>query len=75
VKTITNRVAIVAAIVLVAGISWFGIKQYRCKRRNVAFSRRVKTVEQDAYNQLKVGTKKDEVARFYTEHEIPFKVV
>jgi hypothetical protein len=75
VKTITSWFAIAAAILLVASISWFGIKQYRCKQRNAAFSRRVKIVEQDAHKQLKVGTKKDEVARFYTEHEIPFEVV
>jgi hypothetical protein len=75
VKTITSRVAIAAAIVLVAGISWFGIKQYRCKQRNAAFSRRVKIVEQDAHKQLKVGTKQKDVGRFYTEHKIPFEVV
>ena len=74
-KTIISRVTIAAAIVFVAGIGWFGIKQYRCKQRNAAFSRRVKIVEQDAHKQLKVGTKKDEVARFYTEHEIPFEIV
>jgi hypothetical protein len=75
VKTITSRVAIAATIILFAGIGWFGIKQYRCKQRNAAFSRRVKTVEQDAHKQLRVGTKKDDVARFYREHEIPFEVV
>jgi len=51
------------------------MKQYRCKQRNAAFSRRVKIVEQDAHKQRKVGTKKDGVARFYTEHKIPFDVV
>jgi hypothetical protein len=75
VKTITSRVAAAAAIVLVASASWFGIKQYRCKQRNAAFSRRIKIIEQDSRKQLKVGTKKNEVARFYTEHGIPFEVV
>jgi hypothetical protein len=75
VKTIARKVAIAAAIVPVAGIGWFGMKQYRCKQRNAAFSRRVKIVEQDAHKQRKVGTKKDGVARFYTEHKIPFDVV
>ena len=75
VKTITSRVAIAAAIVLAADISWSGIKQYRCKQRNAAFSRRLKIVEQDAHKQLRAGTKKDDVGRFYTEHKIPFEVV
>ena len=74
-KTITSRVAIAVAIVLVVGIGWFGTKQYRCTRRNAASSRRVKIVEQDAHRQLKVGSLKAEVARFYAEHEIPFEVV
>ena len=74
-KTITSGVAIAAAIVLVAGISWSGINQYRCKQRNAAFSQHVKIVEQDAHKQLRVGTKKDDVGRFYTEHKIPFEVV
>jgi hypothetical protein len=74
-KTTTRRVTIVVAIIFVAGIGWFGVKQYRCKQRGAAFSRRVKIVKQDARRQLIVGTNKDEVARFYTEHEIPFEVV
>lgn len=74
-KTITTSVAIAAVIVLAAGIGWFGIKQHRCKQRNAAFSRRIKIVEQDAHKQLRIGTNKDDVARFYTEHEIPFEVV
>ena len=32
-------------------------------------------MDQDAHKQLKVGTKKGEVTRFYSEHEIPFEVV
>ncbi len=75
VKTIISTVSIAAAIVLVACIGWFGIKQYRCKQRNTTFSRRIKIVDQDAHKQLKVGTKKGEVTRFYSEHEIPFEVV
>jgi hypothetical protein len=60
-------------------VSLFGLKQglhqIDCKKRNEAFSLRVKIVEQDAHKRLKVGTKKDDVARFYTQHEIPFQVV
>jgi hypothetical protein len=66
---------IVTAVIFVAGIGWFGMKQYRCKQRNAAFSRRIKIVKQDAHEQLKVGTRREDVARFYKAHEIPFEVV
>ena|SRR5215472_5304063 len=69
----------IAAVIVVAGMGWLGLKQYRrhidCKRRNEAFERRIDSIRQDAHNQLKVGAKKDDVARFYSEHEIPFQVV
>jgi hypothetical protein len=74
VKSVTSRIAIAAAIILVACVGWFGITQYHCKQRDAAFSQRIKIIKQDAHKQLKVGTKKDDVARFYTEHEIPFEV-
>ncbi len=74
-----RTILIVIAIVTIAAVSLIGLKQalrqIDCKKRNVAFSLRVKIVEQDARKQLKVGTKKDDVARFYTEHKIPFEVV
>jgi hypothetical protein len=73
-KRIKSRVALALVIVLAGVVGWFGTKQYRCKRRNAEFSRRIEIVEKDAREQLKVGTKKDAVARFYEEHEIPFEV-
>ena len=74
-KKIKARFALAFVIVLAGVVGWFGIKQYRCKRRNAEFSRRIEIVEKDAREQLKVGTKKDAVARFYQQHEIPFEVV
>lgn len=47
----------------------------RCQRRNAAFEQRIRNIEKDAHDQLKIGTKKTDVARFYTEHKIPFEVV
>jgi hypothetical protein len=74
-----RTILIVAAIVAVAGVSLFGLRQglrqIDCKKRNEAFSLRVEIVEQDAHKQLKVGSKKDDVTRFYTQHKIPFQVV
>lgn len=74
-RGIKSRVALGIVIVLVGFVGWFGTKQYRCKRRNAEFSRRIAVVERDAREQLRVGTTKDAVAQFYTEHKIPFEVV
>lgn len=74
-KKIKSGVALGFVIVLAGVVGWFGTKQYRCKRRNADFSRRIEMVEKDAREQLKIGTKRDAVARFYKEHKIPFEVV
>ena len=62
----------IAAVVV--GSVWL-LKQDRCHQRNAEFARRIATIRQDADEQLKIGTKKAEVARFYTEHKIPFEVI
>lgn len=67
-------IALALAIVLAGVLGGFGSKQYRCKRRDAEGSRRIEIVERDVREQLKVGTKKDAVARFYKEHEMPFEV-
>ena len=73
-KPLKWGITIAAAIVLaIAG--WFGVNQYRCQRRNAAFARRIESIKQDAHDQLRIGTKKADVARFYAEHKIPFEVV
>lgn len=73
-----RTILIVVAIAAIAGVRLFGLRQILrqidCKTRNEAFSLRVKTLEQDAHRQLKLGTKKDEVAWFYSEQKIPFEV-
>ena len=74
-KTIKGMVAIAVAVIFAAGIGWLGIKQHSCKQRNAAFSRRIEIIEHDAHEQLKVGARRDDVARFYKTHEIPFEVV
>ena len=72
---ITSGLALGLIIVLAGVVVWLETKQYRCKRRNAEFLRRIQIVEKDARGELKVGTKRDAVARFYKEHEIPFEVV
>ncbi len=74
-----RKILIAAAIVSAVAVGLFGLKQrlrqMDCDKRNTAFSLRVTAIEQDAHQQLTVGTKKDDVARFYTQHGIPFQIV
>lgn len=42
-----------------------------CKQRGAAYSARVETLKQKAHEQLKIGTKKDAVVRFFAENGIP----
>jgi hypothetical protein len=60
---------------VVAALGWFVLKRYRCHRHNAAFERRIDGIRRDASQQLKIGAKKADVARFYAEHGIPFEVV
>ena len=38
------------------------------------FGRRVEIIKHDAHAQIKLGTTKSDVARFFTEHNIPFAI-
>lgn len=69
-----DRVAL-AAIIVVAGVTWFGLREYHCKLRAAAFARQVESTKRDAAEELKIGTNKSEVARFFAQHNIPFAMV
>ena len=62
----------VAAVL--AGSGCAGMKLH-CQQRNADLGRRIESIKQDAHEQLKRGAKKADVARFYTQHKIPFEVV
>ena len=68
-------VAVVWAIVLLAGGCWVAIKKYNCNRRSAAFTRRVEGIEKDAHEHLKIGTDSADVARFFERRDIPFTIV
>ena len=81
-KKSSRGIAIVAAIIVIAGVSWLGLKKYRtraeqrkqaidCEHRNAEFAKRVDGIKQDAHKQLKIGTKNAEVSAFFAEHGIP----
>jgi hypothetical protein len=75
-KLVRWRIAIATAVVVITVFSWFGLRDYRshigCERRGAAFKAQRESIERDAHEQLKIGTKKADVARFFAEHSIPF---
>jgi hypothetical protein len=66
-------VAIALAIVLLAGIfAWRNHQtQVSCKKRGDAFEARVEALKRDAREKLRIGTKKDAVVHFFSDHGIP----
>jgi len=68
-----------ATVVVIAGVSWFGVKQYQsridCQRRRAVLARQIESIKRDAHERLKIGTKSDEISRFFADHDIPFTFV
>jgi hypothetical protein len=62
-----SRVAIVVAVIVMVGVTSFGLKVYRCSRRHASFAKQVESIKQGAHEHLGVGTKHAEVVRFFTE--------
>jgi hypothetical protein len=73
VKPLSWSISVAVALVF-AGSGCAGMKLH-CRQRNADVTRRIESITQDAHEQLKLGTKKADVARFYTQHKIPFEVV
>ena len=70
-----------ATIVVIAGVSWLGLKQRKphrsqiaCKERGEALERQLGSIKQDAQERLKIGAKKAEVSWFFAEHGMPFDI-
>ena len=70
---ISYRTILVVLIVAAAAV-WFGIKQYRthvrCATRNAALRQRIENLRHDAHDQLRIGTNKDLIVRFFEEHQM-----
>jgi hypothetical protein len=79
VKTLKRRTTITSSIVGVAAVSWFALKLYQdqvaCNKRSAAFALRVESIEHDANKKLSVGTKSEDVSRFFAEHGMPLQIV
>jgi hypothetical protein len=74
VKRLSWSISIAAAALVLAGCWCAGVKLH-WRQRNADFARRIESIKQDANERLKIGTKKDDVARFYTKYKIPFEIV
>jgi len=55
-------------------IAYFAIRPVpsSCKQRAAEFTAKVGLIKREAKNSLRVGTKKDDVARFFASENIPF---
>jgi hypothetical protein len=62
-------------MIVVASLALFGVREYGCKLRREAFARRIESLKRDAAEELKIGASKNDVARFFTEHKIPFAIL
>jgi hypothetical protein len=77
VKTKLLRTLITPAMVLVLGsvlgcpLLPYRFRSASCKQRGATLAARVETLERDARNRLTIGTKKDEVIRFFADNGIP----
>lgn len=70
----------VALILLPLLTSCSGCVFYRyhsaaCKQRGAAYLARVEKLKKDAHQELKIGTKKEDVSRFFAENGIPLTLV
>jgi hypothetical protein len=46
-----------------------------CKQRGAAYAARVEKLKRDAHQNLKIGTKKEDVTRFFAENGIPLSFI
>jgi hypothetical protein len=71
-----RTIAIVATVALLIGMGFFELKAHKrrteCRQRNAAFGEQIESIKQDARARLKRGTKRDEVRKFFADHNIPF---
>jgi hypothetical protein len=71
---------LVALILLPALVGSNGCLFYRyqspaCKERGAAYAGRVEKLKRDAHDNLKIGTKREDVIRFFKENGIPLTSV
>lgn len=71
--TVKGRRFVLAVVVLIVLVTWFGIREYRCKARDAVLARQVESIKRDAAREIRLGASKAEVGRFFEQHSIPFE--
>jgi hypothetical protein len=70
-----RRVLVGMAVTVLLGVGILALRLYgksvACKQRGKAYAARVDALEHDVHAQLKIGTRKDALIRFFAEHGIP----
>jgi hypothetical protein len=69
---INRRWLLTSGVVLIAAAIWFAVREYRCTVRGSIFAQQVETIKQDAAKELRIGTDKTGVAKFFTSHGMSF---
>jgi hypothetical protein len=69
-----RHIIILGVLLVVASAIWFGLKEYRehlrCATRNATFREQLEKLKNDAHDQLRIGTNKAQVVRFFEEHQM-----
>jgi len=60
----------IIALLFISVLGW-GLTRARCMKRGAEFNARVEEIKNKAHDKLKIGTHKDDVARFFAENSIP----
>jgi hypothetical protein len=67
-KAVFTAIVVALVCVLMTGCRY---RSTACKQRGAAYQVRVESLEQAALEQLKIGTKKEDVVRFFAENKFP----
>ncbi len=70
-KLLLSAIAVVIVLLISSIGCLYRYHSAACKQRGAALSARVKTLEREAHEKLKIGTKRDAVVRFFAENGIP----
>src|ERR1035437_5513598 len=70
-----KRIIVAVLVVVCAASCWFGVGRYfksmRCKQRAIALQTRVEGIKREAHEKLRIGTKKEDVIRFFATNNFP----
>jgi len=63
--------ALIPPLVSCGGCVFYRYHSTACKQRGAAYEARVEKLKKDAHERLKIGTKREDVVRFFAENGLP----